>query len=59
MSEEPHLLTEDVILGMLELVERYKGRADVDAVAPTVQWRASASTLKTANAGSDASFLAV
>jgi UDP-sulfoquinovose synthase len=56
---EPHLLTEDVILGMLELVERYKGRADVDAVAPTVQWRASASTLKTANAGSDASFLAV
>jgi UDP-sulfoquinovose synthase len=56
---EPHLLTDEVIAGMLELVERHKDRVDVDAIAPTVQWRASASTLKTANASSDASFLVV
>jgi UDP-sulfoquinovose synthase len=56
---EPHLLTEDVILGMLSLIERHKDRVDTEAIAPTVQWRASASTLKTANAESDASFLVV
>jgi UDP-sulfoquinovose synthase len=56
---EPQLLTEDVIAGMLALVERHKGRADVNAVAPTVQWRARASSLKTATAGTDASFLVV
>jgi hypothetical protein len=48
-----------VIVGMMELIERYRGRVDVDAVAPTVQWRSRASTLKTANATSDASFLVV
>jgi UDP-sulfoquinovose synthase len=56
---EPHLLTNDVIAGMLELVERHKERVDPDAIAPTVQWRSSASTLKTANESSDQSFLAV
>ena len=40
---EPHLLTADVILGMLELIERHKDRVEVDAIAPTVQWRSSAS----------------
>ena len=44
---------------MLELIERHKDRVDVDAIAPTVQWRSSASTLKTANAESDAPFLVV
>jgi len=56
---EPHLLTKRVIVQMLDLVERFKDRVDVDAIAPTVQWRSSASTLKTANASSDASFLVV
>jgi UDP-sulfoquinovose synthase len=56
---EPHLLTADVILGMLELIERHKDRVEVEAIAPTVQWRSRASVLKTANAESDASFLAV
>jgi UDP-sulfoquinovose synthase len=56
---EPHLLTRDVILGMLELIERHQDRVDVDAIAPTVQWRSRASTLKTASAESDVSFLVV
>jgi len=54
---EPHLLTADVILGMLDLIERHKDRVEVEAIAPTVQWRSRASVLKTANAESDASFL--
>ena len=56
---EPHLLTADVILGMMELIERHKDRVEVEAIAPTVQWRSRASILKTANAESDASFLVV
>jgi UDP-sulfoquinovose synthase len=56
---EPHLLTADVILGMLDLIERHKDRVEVEAIAPTVQWRSRASVLKTANAESDASFLVV
>jgi UDP-sulfoquinovose synthase len=56
---EPHLLTAEVILGMLELIERHKDRVEVEAIAPTVQWRSRASVLKTANAESDASFLVV
>jgi UDP-sulfoquinovose synthase len=56
---EPHLLTADVILGMLELIEHHKDRVEVEAIAPTVQWRSRASVLKTANAESAASFLAV
>jgi UDP-sulfoquinovose synthase len=56
---EPHLLTADVILGILDLIERHKDRVEVEAIAPTVQWRSRASVLKTANAESDASFLVV
>jgi UDP-sulfoquinovose synthase len=56
---EPHLLTKEVIVGMLDLVEKYQDRVDRAAIAPTVQWRSSASTLTTANAESVASFLAV
>jgi UDP-sulfoquinovose synthase len=56
---EPHLLTKSVINGMLSLIERHQGRVDVNAIAPTVQWRSRASTLKTSNASSDSSFLAV
>jgi len=56
---EPHLLTKSVIVGMLDLVGRHTDRVDMDAIAPTVQWRSSASTVKTANTSSDASFLVV
>jgi UDP-sulfoquinovose synthase len=56
---EPHLLTDSVIGGILSLVERHRDRVDVAAIAPTVQWRSRASTLKTSNASSDAPFLAV
>jgi UDP-sulfoquinovose synthase len=56
---EPHFLTKGVITQMLDLIERHKDRIDVEAVAPTVQWRSSASKLKTASASSNASFLAV
>jgi UDP-sulfoquinovose synthase len=55
----PHPLTADVIRGMLQLVERHRDRVNLEAIAPTVQWRASASTLKTAPTSPDASFLAV
>ena len=56
---EPHLLTDEVIADILELVERYRSRVDVRAIAPTVQWRSSASTLTTSGETPDASFLAV
>ena len=56
---EPHLLTDQVISGILELVESHRDRVDVQAIAPTVQWRSSASTLTTAGETPGASFLAV
>ena len=56
---QPHLLTDEVLCGMLHLVERHRDRVDLRAIAPTVQWRRSASTLKTADTTSDSSFLAV
>jgi UDP-sulfoquinovose synthase len=56
---QPHLLTDEVVLGMLGLVERHRDRVDLRAIAPTVQWRTSASTLKTADTSSDSSFLAL
>ncbi|HEX3793574.1 MAG TPA: NAD-dependent epimerase/dehydratase family protein [Acidimicrobiales bacterium] len=56
---QPHLLTDEVIASMLALVEVHQDRVDPDAIDPTVQWRSSASTLKTADPSSGASFLAV
>ena len=56
---QPHLLTDEVLRGILHLVERHRDRVDLRAIAPTVQWRRSASTLKTADTTSDSSFLAV
>ncbi len=56
---QPHLLTDEVISEILELVERHRDRVDVRAIAPTVQWRSSASTLTTAGETPDSSFLAV
>jgi UDP-sulfoquinovose synthase len=56
---QPHLLTDEVVSNMLDLVEQHRDRVDLNAIAPTVQWRKSASTLKTADPASEASFLAV
>jgi len=59
---EPHLLTDDVIAGILDIVERHRHRVDVRAIAPTVRWRSSASTLTTtgeAGEAGDSSFLAL
>jgi len=56
---QPHLLTDEVITEMLDLVERHRDRVDVRAVAPTVQWRSSASTLATSGDGPTAPFLAL
>ncbi|HXQ90480.1 MAG TPA: hypothetical protein VN768_02910, partial [Acidimicrobiales bacterium] len=46
----PHLLEEPTIKGMLEVVDRHRGRVDLNAIAPTVQWRKTASSLKTGGA---------
>ncbi len=54
---EPHLLTDEVIVGILNLVESHQDRVDPEAISPTVDWRNRASTLKTASASSDAPFL--
>ena len=56
---QPHLLTDEVISEILALVERHRDRVDVRAIAPTVQWRSSTSTLTTAGETPDSSFLAV
>jgi UDP-sulfoquinovose synthase len=56
---QPHLLTDEVITDILNLVEHHRARVDVRAIAPTVQWRSSASTLTTAGDSTDSSFLAV
>jgi UDP-sulfoquinovose synthase len=56
---QPHLLTDQVITDILALVERHRSRVDVRAIAPTVQWRKSASTLTTSGETPDSSFLAV
>jgi UDP-sulfoquinovose synthase len=43
----PHLLEEPTIKGLLEVVDRHRDRVDLQAIAPTVQWRQTASTLPT------------
>ena len=43
----PHLLEEPTIKGLLEVVDRHRDRVDLQAIAPTVQWRKTASTLPT------------
>ncbi|HUC05214.1 MAG TPA: NAD-dependent epimerase/dehydratase family protein [Acidimicrobiales bacterium] len=56
---QPHLLTNEVIGDMLALVEAHKGRVDTKAIEPTVQWRSSASILKTASEDAATTFLEV
>ena len=56
---QPHLLTDEVIAEILQLIERHRDRVDVRAIAPTVQWLSSASTLTTADDAGESGFLAV
>ena len=44
---EPHLLTREVIRGLLDSVRDHRERVDLDAIRPTVKWRETASTLAT------------
>ena len=48
----PHLLEAPTIKGLLEVVERHRDRVDLQAIAPTVQWRKTASTLPTGGSAS-------
>ena len=42
----PHLLSEALIGSMFAIVERNKSRADIEAIRPTVRWRATGSPLR-------------
>jgi len=37
----PHLLGETLLTSLYEIADRWKHRADVDAMRPTVKWRAA------------------
>jgi len=42
----PHLLSEALIGSLFAIVERNKSRADIEAIRPTVRWRATGSPLQ-------------
>lgn len=42
---EPHLLSDTLITSLFGIVERHRDRVDLAAMAPTVRWRSTASTL--------------
>ena len=43
----PHLLGPATIRSLLAVVDRHRDRVDLQAIDPTVQWRKTASTLRT------------
>ncbi len=43
----PHLLEASTIRSLLAVVDRHRDRVDVDAIGPTVDWRRTASALRT------------
>jgi UDP-sulfoquinovose synthase len=43
----PHLLEPSTIRSLLAVVDRHRDRVDLAAIGPTVEWRRTASTLKT------------
>jgi UDP-sulfoquinovose synthase len=49
---DPHLLEPATIKGLLDVVDRHRQRVDLAAIAPTVQWRKTASSLETAGGAS-------
>ena len=44
----PHLLNQSTISSLLSVVDRHRDRVDPEAIRPTVEWRATSSTLATA-----------
>lgn len=44
---QPHLLSEALLRSMFDTVEKHRDRIRVEALTPTVSWRATASTLPT------------
>jgi UDP-sulfoquinovose synthase len=46
----PHLLDAATIRSLLAVVDRHRDRVDIGAIAPTVDWRRTQSTLSTAEA---------
>jgi UDP-sulfoquinovose synthase len=47
----PHLLGSSTIESMLTLAERHRSRVDANAIAPTVDWRSTVSSLATTGTG--------
>jgi len=47
---EPHLLDPTTIKGLLDVVDRHRDRVDPVAIAPTVQWRKTASAVRASDA---------
>jgi hypothetical protein len=43
----PHLLEPATIRSLLAVVDRHRDRVDPEAIAPTVQWRQTSSSLPT------------
>jgi UDP-sulfoquinovose synthase len=43
----PHLLNQGTLSSLLTVADRFRDRVDLAAMAPTVNWRATASTLAT------------
>jgi len=50
----PHLLEPATVSGLLTVADRHRDRVDPTAIAPTVKWRQTASTLTTADLGRSA-----
>ena len=44
----PHLLTKATLTSLLSTVEQHRGRVDLEAIRPTIDWRRTASELATA-----------
>jgi UDP-sulfoquinovose synthase len=47
----PHLLSSRTLSSLLAVVDRFRDRVDPVAIEPTVEWRSTASTLRTAGSG--------
>ncbi len=50
----PHLLNQATIASLLAVADRHRDRVDLQAIQPTVQWRATASTLPTSGSSARA-----
>jgi UDP-sulfoquinovose synthase len=43
---EPHLLSDELLESLFDLVERHRDRVDLDAIWPTVEWRSTRSQVR-------------